>query len=310
VARWTTLLMLLVGGSLAAAQNDRINWGTDPREAVHAAQRYGRPLMVYVLASSQNRDDDLERAQKRALSDARVLQRAKNYVPLRLSRSRHRNILKDFGLPTHANMMMSFVTPDGEVLGTLGAQGVGQVDSLVQKLKLVFNTYRKKVYDGRVKPILDDADAKPADIKQALALIDEFEIDSADKDVVALLDRKRLSKVLRKQACGTLAALSTQTAVTKLLELVDAGDADATDALSKCTPPAAEMMLSKLEADAEAFNYAVYKAVTRICRIRSVKPARYFEKASERLKQSEVERVTRLVQMNAQRWRERQNETR
>lgn len=302
MSRFLTLGLLLVTPGIALAQQG-ITWRTDPQPAVREAKATKRPLMVYVLAATRDRDDDVERGQRRALQDPRVLRLSRRFVPLRLSRSQHRDVLADFGLPQHANMMISFVSPDGKQLGQIGAGGVAQADSLVQKMVRVFEVYQKQLFDEEVRPTLKDQKAKPADVQRALALTREFRLTVADQAVVELLERPRLSAVLRKDAYRTLATLSTKVAVDKLLDLAWDGDADATDALSQCTPAGAELMLPDMQADAEYFPYPLYKAVTKICQIRKTKPERFFENASERLKQEEVERVQKLVRAAAQRWR-------
>jgi hypothetical protein len=287
-------------------QESPIPWRTDPQQAVREAQASKRPLMVYVLASTKDRDNDVEREQKQALSSPRVLRLAQRFVPLRLSRSMHRDLLKGFGLPESANMMMSFVTPNGEVLGTLGAGGVAQVDSLAQKLAGAFDVYTKQLLDTEVKPKLANPEAKPAELKQALGLVQEFSIAAADEELIKLLERPRLDSSVRVMVCDTLAGLSTKTAINNLLELYRGGDASAAKALEKCTPAGAELLLSELNAEAEPFDYSLYKAVTQSCGIRNIKPARFFEKGSAKLKEQELDRIRKLVHDAAQRWKEAQ----
>lgn len=193
--------------------------------------------------------------------------------------------------------------PDGFILGRLSAGGVAQTDSLVQKLTLVLQAHRKQLFEKEVKPKLENAEAKPDELKLALQLVGQFQMTVADGSVAGLLDREELTPAVRRLACDALAALSTKVAVTKLLKLSQAGDELATKALEKCTPVGAELMLVELRADAGPFDYPVYKAVTKICRIRRVKPARFFEKASARVQEQELERIRKLVTDAAQRWK-------
>lgn len=310
MVRSFALLTTLLGAALALAQADAIRWRTDPHQAVAEAQRTLRPLMVYVLPSTKDRDNDLEREHRAALRDPRVLWQARNFIPLRLSRSQHREVLHEFGHRISANMEMSFVTPDGVILGTLGANGVGQAASLAQKLTLSFAAFRAKLYEKDVRPPLVKRDAKPGELKQALRLVVELRIVEAEPDVIALLERKRLAKSVVKLIYDALATLSTPDAVAKLLELSARGIEQATKALADCTAVGAEMMLPELKADAPKFNYPVYQAVTRICDIRSTKAERYFEKAKLKLKEREIERVSELVKEAAARWRETYDEPR
>ncbi len=119
MARKLASLVLLLTAPLTLAQCDEIPWRTDPRQAVSEAQRTLRPIMVYVLAGSEDRDNNLQNAPRWALADPRVVPLAQRFIPLRLSRSADRDVLRDFGLSETANMMMSFVTPDGKHLGDL-----------------------------------------------------------------------------------------------------------------------------------------------------------------------------------------------
>lgn len=295
-------LMLLAGGALAHAQRG-INWLNDPQEAVALAQRTQLPIMVYVLAGSDERDDDLENAQRRALSDPQVLAQARRFVPLRLSRSRHRDILSQFHLPESANMQISFVEPGGAALDTLSPSGVGQADSLAQKMALVFDLYRQRLFDREMRPVLEKPDSESAEVLKVLQRIRELTIKQADASVAALLERQNAEPAVLNAAYDTLAHLSTKIAVEKLLERSAAGDDRAARALAECTPEAAELMLDSLISDEGTLRVDVYQAVAKICRIRSTKPVKWWEKANERLQQRELERVRELVREAAQRWK-------
>jgi len=302
-------LVVLMAARVGLGEQGNINWLTDPKQAVAQAKRTGRPLMVYGMAASKDRDDDTERYQRRALRDPQVLRLAAEFVPLRLSRSVHRAVLGDFHLPWSGNMMMSFVAPDGTLLGTLGAGGVAQPKSLASKLRLVLKTYRAKLYKEQVEPVLKDENAKTADIKTALEKLQVLRVTSADKIVIELLERHTLATATRQALLDTLARLSTRGAVTRLLEF-EATDKQVAQALTKCTPAGAEMMLEVLRADKEPFDYDLYSAITRICAIRKTKTQRWFEKAKLRMKEQEVERVANLVRGAARRWKELNDEPR
>jgi len=259
--------------------------------------------MVYVLAGSEDRDNNLQNAQRRALADPRVVRLAQRFIPLRLSRSADRDVLGDFGLPETANMMMSFVTPDGKHLGDLSGGGISQASSLAAKLLLVYRTYTQQMFEKDLKPKLEDPETRPEELKRTLGIIVEFGIGPADATIAKLLER-RLDAALHDAACNALAALSTKTAIQTLLELSRGGDARATRALESCTPVGAELLLEELKPDAEPFDYVVYKAITKACGIRNVWPERRFERARPREKEQEVERVSGLVREAAARWKE------
>lgn len=307
--RYTLMMLALAWATgTARAQEDAIPWLTEPQRAVSEAKGSLRPLMVYVLASNKDRDPKLDHEQKLALNDPRVVRLSQRFVPLRLSRSIHRDVLSSFGLSERANMEMSFVTPDGELLGSLSAGGVAQASSLASKLLLVFDAYVKKLHQTQVKPVLDDPNAKPEDLKQALRVATTFYMTVAESEIIALLERPRLDVAVREEAYDALAALSTKGGVAKLLECARGEDARAAKALAKCTPVGAEHLLSELSPDAEEVDYPVYKTAAQICGVHSVKPKKFFENAKPRLKKEEVERVCRLVHEAAERWKEMHDE--
>ncbi len=299
--KWVPVLLCCAA---AAAQTGDLGWRTDPQPAVAEAKRLNRPLMVYVLGSTRDRDEKLDDAQRRALSDARVQRLAQRFVPLKLSRSVHRDVLKDFGLSESANMMMSFVTPDGKSLGDLGAAGIAQADSLAAKMKLVLRAFAEALYQTELKPVLTSADAKPADVKHALQAVAEQRIIAAETDLVALLDREKPDPALRPAACEALAALSTKTAVTKLLDLSGAGDKAAAKALEKCTPAGAEHLLALLKPDDDPFDYPLYKIVTKLSGIREVKPQKWFDTAKPKARQEYFDKLDQLVRDTARAWKE------
>lgn len=303
MARLTATILVLMTAALATAQSSRIQWINDARQAVATAQRVNRPIMAYVQASDHYCDEKVEREQKRAFLDERVQRHLKNFVPLKLMRARDRAILKDFGFSEVANMELSFISPTGEVLGRLGATAVAQPDSLAQKMSLVLQAFGQQIFERDVKPTLLNKDAKPAEIKRALGLVVEFQMTTADNDVAEQLKRERLDAGQRKAIYETLAVLSTKPAVDALLEAARGGDAVAAKTLEKCTPVAAAMMVADLKADAEPFDFLVYKAVTKICRIQKPKPEHFFKQAVPEAKAEEVKRVTEQAQEVAARWK-------
>lgn len=302
------LLVLGVLNATAAAlgqSQNQIQWRRDPQQAVQEAQAKQMPLVVYCLGTRDDRDNSLEQAQRRALADPRVLQLLQQYIPLRLSRSRDRAVLSDFGLPPSANMMMSFVAPDGHVLGQLSANGVAQPDSLRQKLALVFGDYLKYVYQKDFQPIITDKDAKDPDLLKALEVVRKYRIAIAEKDVTELLKRERLKDTVKRQAYRALAAISSQSAVKLVVEQAWVGDELAAAVLDEFTPGGAEFMMEYLKRDNEFFPYPLYKAIATIVKLDRVKPEGFFEKAEARLIKDEVDRLDKRVTTVAKEWKER-----
>lgn len=306
------LVAVLVWAMIPAAgaqQKGTINWSLRPKESISLAQKYKRPLMFYVLRSSRHRDHDLERDQKRAFADPVVYYLSQRFVSVKLSQYQHRDLLKKWGLSDRANMIIVFTNPKGEKIDEISAGGVGNPDSLAQKMYLVFNFYRQQLYDEELRPTLENTKASVADLKKALGYVKDFTIEKADAAVIEILKRDRLDKGVEKLCYDVLAQLSTRPGLEELFTLALSEDRVAANAarkaLGKCTPAAAEMMLPDLESDDPAVRLLAYKSATKICKVRSVKADRFWDGKNEQVKAKEIERVTKLVQSEAKRWRKR-----
>jgi hypothetical protein len=311
MARWLLMLVgaLLLVPQTAAQENTTIHWSLKVEEAVAQAQQAKRPLMFWVLGRSDSRDGRLERDQKRVFGDPLVVELSRRFVTVRLSRSRYRDLLEKWNLSPETNLEIVFVTPAGEKIDTLAPQGVARPDTFARKMTLVFRHYRQQMFELEIKPKLESEETSEQDLRTALKLIAEFLILSADESVIKLLEREPLTAEVRDDVYDTLAALSTPASVDKLLERATR-DHQASAALLRCTPDAAEQMLPALDGEDAELRLAVYHAVTRICRIRDVKNDRFWQGRIESLKQKEVERVRRIVTATAKRWRERYAEYR
>lgn len=300
-------LVALAACAAAHGQNQSLTWSEDVEKGVAESKRTLKPMMCYVLGREADRDDDIEREQKKAFRDPRVIELSRRFVTVKLSRSRHREQLQKWGLPGDAHLYIVFVTPDGERYGDVGPQAAGIADTLAQKMVLAFREYRQKLFEKELKSRLESEKTEPKDIRIALKVIEEFIIEQADATIVELLQRPKLAEDVRKQALLTLAELSTRVAVK---ELVDEGvrDEAAAAALRKCTPQAAEYMLEGL--DAVSTRVLVYDAVTKICKIQNVKPEKFWQGDNERIKSEEIARVKDLVRKTAKRWSEKYAEYR
>jgi hypothetical protein len=310
MCRFAPLLVLFVGGVASGlAQSKGVQWQTDPDKAVAEARQAKKPVMFYVLAGTEFRDQHIENAQRRAWADPRVIRLAQRFVPVKLSRSRDRALLPQIGLRETSNMEIAFIAPEPDVSGkahvidTLGAQGVGDPGTLAQKMALVFNFYRQQLFDQELRPILENKDAKPEAVRAALLRIREYTIVGADASVGALLDREKLDAKIAALCYDVLAELSTKISVQKLLDLSAKGTRPATEALTKCTPAAAEMMLDQWRTDEGATRLDVYHAITKICGITNVRPDRWWEKSPKPRQDDEVKRVEGLVRKASERWK-------
>lgn len=301
--------VLLLIPQVAAQQKSAITWSNNIEQSVALAKQTRRPLMFWVLGRSDSRDHRVERDQKQAFRDPLVVEMSSRFITAKLSRSRYRDQLVKWNLSPKTNLEIVFVTPHGERIDTLAPQGVRKADVLARKMALVYWHYRQVMFERELKPKLEDESASDEELKPVLRLIAEFLILSADQSVINLFERESLSVGLGGEAYETLAALSTPVSVKFLLEQAVEDDRAAA-ALSRGTPDAAEQMLPALDGKDPALRLAVYRAVTRICKLREVKTDRFWEGRYQTVKQKEIDRVRRLVTAAAQRWRERYAEYR
>ncbi len=284
-----------------AAGAQEIRWLEDPKAAIAEAKNVNKPLMVYVLGSTKDRDVKIERDQRRTLATPEIVQLAKRFVALRLYRGRDRDILNQFHLPESASMTMTFVTPDGEQLGggDVGTTALAMPDTLQQKMEGALKEYGQQVYDKHLKPVLTNADAQPQELRNALKTVTEMRLEAASADTIALLDREKLDPAIRVEVYAALAAIADDASIKKLLEAAHT-DAQAAKLLEKSGPRAAEILVRDLDANAEPFDYVAYKAATKIAGITNVKPASFFEKGKPEFKQKEVDRVKGLIEQRTQ----------
>ncbi len=300
---------LLFMPQAAAQQDAAIQWSLKVEEAVAHAGETKQPLMFWVVGRSDSRDHRLERDQKRAFRDRLVVELSRRFLTVQLSRSRYREQLEEWNLSPWTNLEIVFATPAGEKIDTLAPAGVANAEALARKMALVYRHYRGVVFEREIKPKLEDEQASDRDLRLALKLVAEFLILSADQSVIQLLERESLGGAVRDEVYDVLAALSTPASVEALLERArDAERAGA--ALARCTPDAAERMLPALDGEDADLRLAVYRAVTRICKIRDVKNDRFWQGRNLVIKRKEIERVRQIVTATAKRWRERYAEYR
>ncbi len=306
-----TAILLTVSLLLArSGYAQRLRWSMNFEQAVAVAKKTHKPLMVYIVGRTGDRDDDMEASQKRAFRNPLVAEVARRFVPVKISRSRYRPLLEQWGLPRRVNLEVIFVRPDGTLIDRLSPSGVGDAQTFVEKMVRVFRVYRQGFYEQQIRPKLTADDVKPRDILRAIRWIRDFNILTADRDLVRLLDRPDLSESVRRKIYDTLAQLSTRPAVEALLKRAKAGDKHAAAALSKCTPEAAEWMLDDLGGPDMQAHLLVYHAVTKICRVPKPKPDKFWNVKIERLKREEIQRVRRIVRDVAKKWRARYGELR
>jgi len=302
-----SLVLPGVAASVAGAQQT-LHWNNRVEQAVAEAKQTRKPLMFYVLSSEGDRADDMEDAQRRAFAHPRVVEVARRFIPVQMSRSAHRDQLRRWRLPEKINQEVVFATPERELIDpqspTLAASGVADPQVFIQKMVLVFRKYRDDLYRTELRAELTAENAAAKDIRDVLKIVKEFLILSADQDVAKLLENEKLDSGLRKQVYEVLAELSTKPAVEALLARA-ARDKEAAAALAQCTPAAAENLLEHLGGEDFNRHLLAYKTVTKVCKVPDTKPDRFWEGKNERLKTEEINRVREAVRQTAARWRER-----
>jgi hypothetical protein len=297
-------MFLVAYGALQAAQAQRtIQWRTDVPGAVATAKQTHLPLMFYVLGRNEDRDDKIDNAQKRAFTDPKVLQLSHRFITTRLSRSVNRDVLVELKLPPTMTQEIAFVTPDGKVIDRLSPSGVADPNTLADKMRLVFDAYRRQLFTSEIQPELEKPDASPENMRIALAAIRDLNITAADETLLKLVERENLNRGVLFEAYDVLAALSTKPGMEKLAELAIAKQPHADEALARTTPIGAEVLLDKMVEEDGTVRVSIYDAICKVCDIKGRKSEKWWQRAENRLLVDEVDRVKKLTKEAADRWR-------
>lgn len=287
---------------MAEAQQT-IQWRTDVPAAVATAKNKSLPLMFYVLGKNEDRDNNLDNAQKKAFTDPKVLQLSRRFVTVRLSRSANRDVLQELRLPATMTQEIAFATPDGKVIDRISPSGVADPKTLADKMRMVFDSYRRDLFTREIQPELDKPDADPQRLLAGLGAIRDLNIVSADAALIRLTEREKLDNKVRFETYEVLAALSTKPAVEKLFELAKAEKPRAAEALGKITPAGAEILADKLVEDDGTVQIVAYDAICKACGIRQRRATKWWERAENRLKLEELEKTKQAAKEAAERWR-------
>jgi hypothetical protein len=311
-ARTLAVCVVAAGAAVAAGQGysssggKSVKWARNAQQAIAQAKKSKLPLMFFIEGDSQRRDQRLDDDRRKAFKDQRVIYASRRFVSANVVRSdsRLRSLFAKLQVPAQANMMAVFATPDGVKIDSFSA--VHQPDTFAQKMTLVFNAYRNRLFDNEIKAVLNDRKTKTATIKKALKVIEKFDIVKADAAVIAVLDRWKSDLAVSKQGFAALAALSTKPCVDYLFAKAATGrhGQAAAAALAKCTPEAAELMLPMLKDDDPDTMLLAYNTVTKICKVKKPKPDRFWTGKNENLKRKELDRVRKTVEKSASRWKD------
>ena len=301
LARFVTLALAL---TLTAAAQDSIEWRPDPRAAIIEAKQTERPVLFYIVDTSEEAKAFSE-AQDRAFDDPRVSTIiSSRYVPARLQDSPDtQELLHELGIADTVPLSIIVLTPDGHVVQTILPHDVARAETLASHLAEAFNKYRDTLYAQKLRPRLTNPATSPEQLDVALRLVESFAVTQADHETAGLLKRLDLSEALRKQVYASLAALSTEEATMALLDAA-AKDNSAVEALKHCTPAAVQFLLPELRTDDHERFLIVYEALTSICEVPHPQPESFWNSASLQIQHQEIERVKRAAADCLKQWRE------
>ncbi|MFN0135975.1 MAG: hypothetical protein ACKVS9_07625 [Phycisphaerae bacterium] len=287
----------------ASAQSKSVQWGLDMKKGIAEAQKSKKPMMVWIIGSSDDRANDAEREQKKSFANPLIVELSKRFVCVRLSRTNNMELLKQWNLPPATNLDIVFVTPAGDKIDTISAVGSTLPESLAQKMSLVFRSHRSRLFNDEIKAVLADTSAKPVDLKNALQTIEDLIIDTADSSVVELCKRDGLDDPTLIRSYAVLAELSTSPAIKFLVDAA-ATDKRAADALAKATPGGAEVLLEFFDGTDTDKRLLAYTAAAKICKIKDPKPEGFWKNPNEKIKTDELARVRKAVESKAKTWRD------
>jgi hypothetical protein len=303
-----SLLIIAAAASLtaqAAAQTRPIQWLSNINQGIGQAKRAGLPIMFYVSGSGRD-DGDIGDAQQVTFRDPLVGEIARErFVAVRLARSTQtKELLAQLGTPTEYGNYIVFVTPEMKLLGQVQPGQVADARVMAQQMTMAFRKFRTELFERDIKPILEDKEAKPANLTKALKHIQKLLITEADTSVVQFVKERELSNTVRKQAYDALAKLSTQNCAKALLEAA-LNDKLAEKALGRCEDGVADALIPSL--DAENFNEFViaYESLVKICGLKGKKSRGFWNGKNQRLIDEELDRVEQAARAAAQNWRQR-----
>lgn len=292
--------LVLIAPCSAAAQNP-IQWNGNTKMAIARAQEEKLPLMFWVSQRADLLDDDdLRDAQSDSFRDPTVVAIAQHrYVPVRVSRnSRMLEEAQAFGLPTEFGLYIALITPDGELLDHIDPLQVASPELLAERLAEAFRHYRDHVYQQQLKPVIENREAPKQDVRAAVQTVWRLEILSADRDIVALLDRSDVTPSERARLYAMLASFATQPCIDAILSNAAKGDRDAARALGRAEAGALQWLLPEIPKEGEVSprQIAAYRALTQIARTGSPRQDSFWTSAKPEARAKELEFVQRRAE--------------
>lgn len=305
LTRATIVIAVLLAAG-AAGQSVRFTNQAD--QAFEAARRNEAPVFVYVTRSTAGEDEDiedLERDHRKSFRHPVVAELLKRYVCFELSGSRYQDLLQKWQLPAQTRMMAIFVEGDGTRFGPpLTAPEIANPEQLAEALARTYRTFANKQYETTLKAIVAGDGSDVRQLQAALKRIQTGVITAADQDIIKLLENPDLPPAVRNEAFETLAVLSTQPAMEKLLELAVGGDRNAERQLARATPEGATYLFPALASEPIEQHIAAYQAIVKICDIDKPKAKGFWNNKNPDLLNAEVDRVREAATKAATRWKE------
>lgn len=296
-----TPMHMAVGGVGSATP---IVWSRDVRASIDFAQSADRPLMILVGSSPLTYEQLYEHGRRgpaiNPFADPRVIEAARIFVPLQVPGG-HGTAHDLLGgrVPARVNRVLVLLTPEGDILGQYGI--AGSPENLAEELRLASRAYGRKLFETKLKTVLENGHSSEKTVGAVLRKIRYFEIVEADAAVISLAERPRLGAAVQRQAYETLANLSTSPATDYLVDrAVQGGRIDASvarRALEAVRIPAAAHLLTMLDADELDRRLVAYRALVRVLRISNSKADRFWEIAAQGPREQEIERVKRLAEV-------------
>ncbi len=312
VARWVVVLAGVLGSAAAAVAQNPIQWQGNARGAIARAKEQQLPLMFWVSEQRDvGEDDELRDAEEDSFRDPTVVGLAHDlYIPVRITRtSRVNEELERLGLPTSHGLYVALVTPDGEVLDTIGPMEVANPEALSQRLRAGHRTYVSGLYEQEFAPVIRNPSAPKADVREAVRAVWRLKILSADSDIAALLTRSDLTDPERARLYSMLASFATGPSVEALLSAAAEGKKDAVTALARGEAGSLEFLLNELPGPDSAptpRQAAAYDAAARLARLPNPRPASFWEGATPEERTKAIDLLRRRAEPVLAYWMERE----
>jgi hypothetical protein len=294
-------VLLSLSSTLA---KEPVEWIEGIEQGVAQSKQTQRPILFYLIPRGEDSTDLLDK-QQQSFRDPLVAGIIRErFIAIQMPKSTlARTLLEQMGAADATPLSIVVSTPGPKLVGMISAEEIIEPQVLAQKLTELFRTYRSDLFRKQLQPILTDENASAEKVASALQLVEEFLITEADDAVVELLTREKLSALIKERTYKTLAALSTPRGTGALLRAALEDEA-AKEALTQCTPAAAETLVSALDPKDMDRHAVAYEALVQIFKIENPRPADFWKNAEKKLATQEIERVKKIATEAAERWRQ------